>query len=77
MKESETKIIEINDVKARVMEAFIRWLYLGTIECEELAEELFVLGDRYMIEELKVNLFRSLSFTLIFRLIAWSLLRKL
>jgi hypothetical protein len=36
------------------MEVFIHWLYLGEIVNPIFAEELFLLGDRYMIDELKV-----------------------
>jgi hypothetical protein len=55
MKEAKSKTLEIKDVPAPVVEAFIYWLYLGRIEKTELVTDLFLLAHCYMIEELKVR----------------------
>lgn len=54
-KEAKTKVIPIKEVAAEVMEVFIRYLYLGTVEDDGPIEELFKLGSKYMISDLKVG----------------------
>lgn len=55
-KESESKVIVIEDATPLVVESFIRYLYLGTVEDSDPIEELFDLGDKYMIPDLMVRL---------------------
>lgn len=55
-KESESKVIVIEDATPLVVESFIRYLYLGTVEDSDPIEELFDLGDKYMIPDLMVGL---------------------
>lgn len=54
-KEAKSKVIAIKEVTAETMEAFIHYLYLGTIEDKNQVEELFKLGSKYMIPDLKVS----------------------
>jgi hypothetical protein len=59
------------------LEAFIRWMYLGKIVKPALAENLFLLGDRYMVEELKVCLFLSVILEPFFRMTALAISLKI
>lgn len=54
-KEAKTKVLSITGVTAEAMEVFIRYLYLGTVENGGPIEELFKLGSKYMISDLKVG----------------------
>ncbi|KAI6191202.1 Speckle-type POZ protein B [Aphelenchoides bicaudatus] len=64
-KESELNEINIEDVKAPVMEEFIYWLYRGAIrKVSDLIEDLFALANKYDVVELKVECVRHLADTL-------------
>lgn len=54
-KEAESKVIVVEDITAPVMEFFIRYLHLGTVESDDPIEELFVLGNKYEISDLVVE----------------------
>ncbi len=56
-KEAKEKHIIITDFKVPAIEAFIRWLYLGEIQSDDVADALYALGDKYLIDILKVSLF--------------------
>jgi hypothetical protein len=54
--ESKTGVVKITDINANVMEALIKFLYLGAFEqLDEVAGKLFVAADKYAIHELKVQ----------------------
>lgn len=53
--EGTSKSADLGDVAANTMEAFIRYMYLGTLEEDDPFEELYKLGDRYMISNLKAS----------------------
>lgn len=54
-KEGQTNEIDIVDFDANTIENFVKWLYLGEIESDELALELYFLAQKYLIEDLKVS----------------------
>lgn len=56
-KEGQTNEIDIVDFDANTIENFVKWLYLGEIESDELALELYFLAQKYLIEDLKVSYF--------------------
>lgn len=56
-KESQSGEILIEDFEPATIESFIRWLYLGEIDNEDLVDDLFALADKYLINELKVSCF--------------------
>lgn len=59
-KEGKTGEIDITDFDATIVENFIKWLYLGEIDSEDTAIDLFSLAEKYLIQELKVSIFVEL-----------------
>jgi hypothetical protein len=54
--EAQTGVIDMSDSSYGAIESFIEFLYLGTAEkLDEFVEELFVLADKYCVEQLKVG----------------------
>jgi hypothetical protein len=51
----DTKKAEIRNASAQAVEAFIKWMYLGTIEDVAVLEELYMLSEKYVVEGLKVS----------------------
>jgi hypothetical protein len=54
-KEGKDKKVTIEDIPADTMEALIYWMYTGKLVAEQEVENLFVVADRYLVSELKVN----------------------
>ena len=56
-KEAHDKLVQIEKVKAPVMDAFIHHLYLAEIpiQGDDLIEGLYVLADKYLVTDLKVT----------------------
>lgn len=55
--EAQTGVIEINNIKASVMEALIQYMHLKTVDdLDGIARELFVASDKYDMDELTVSL---------------------
>jgi hypothetical protein len=63
--EGKIGMIAIEDFDIATVEGFIQWLYLGRVEPDELADKLFVFGDKYQIGELKVSCFWSYWYSLL------------
>ncbi|KAI6175391.1 Speckle-type POZ protein-like protein [Aphelenchoides bicaudatus] len=63
-KESQSGEILIEDFEPATIESFIRWLYLGEIDNEDLVDDLFALADKYLINELKSQCSIVMSSTL-------------
>jgi speckle-type POZ protein len=55
-RETQTKTIQIDDVDANLVEAMLKYCYSGKVEnLAEIAQDLYVLADRYQMEELQVK----------------------
>ncbi|KAI6170341.1 TD and POZ domain-containing protein 2-like protein [Aphelenchoides bicaudatus] len=52
--ENLSKKVEINDISAETIEAFIKWMYTGNV-CNELIEELYFAADKYLVHDLKLR----------------------
>jgi hypothetical protein len=56
MKEQATGVVEITDVDAKTMKAFVEYLHTESVEnLSEVALELFKCADKYMVDGLKVS----------------------
>jgi hypothetical protein len=55
--EGQTKTVKIAGIEEKVMQDFIKWLYLGEADMNKHGKELFIISDRYQIRSLKVNFF--------------------
>ena len=54
MKENESGIIEINDMKLEVFEDLLKYIYTGKApNVDSHVEELFAASDQYQVEKLK------------------------
>jgi hypothetical protein len=54
--ETQTGIIEITDIKANVMEALIKYMYLDKVgDLSSISIDLFKAADKYRVKELKVG----------------------
>lgn len=55
-KEAKTGIIEIKDIPADIVKAFVEYLYIGHVEdLDLLVPDLFDIADKYNVESLKVG----------------------
>jgi hypothetical protein len=52
--ETQTGIVEITDIKANVIEALIKYMYLGKVD-NIGSIDLFKAADKYRVEGLKVG----------------------
>jgi speckle-type POZ protein len=71
MKESKTKTVHINDIKGKVLQEMLRFMYTGKIEdVKANASALIFAAEKYDIKELKdlcvSSLIKNLSTTNIF-----------
>lgn len=55
--ESKTGEVQINDASVESINAFVEFLHLGAVESmnSELAKDLLVLSDKYIVKLLKVT----------------------
>jgi hypothetical protein len=54
---SASKKVKINDSSVSSVDALIRWIYLSEIKDQAIVEELYYLGHKYMLVDLKVSIF--------------------
>ncbi|KAI6174510.1 Speckle-type POZ protein-like protein [Aphelenchoides bicaudatus] len=52
-KEDTEKKVEIEYVSTEIMQTFIKWMYTGKIDKVAYIEDLYIVADRYLIEDLK------------------------
>jgi hypothetical protein len=56
--EAQTGVVEMDDASYEVIHAFVEFMYLeSTDKLEVLAEQLYVLADKYDVPKLKVGIF--------------------
>ena len=64
-KESQTLVVEIEDISAEVFQQVLQYLYTGTAKkMKEMATELLVVADKYQIDPLKKECACALGKTL-------------
>jgi len=61
--EKQSSIIKIEDVRSEIMDKFIKYLYIRSFsaDMEDIAEELFILADRYAVQLLLDECVNTLS----------------
>jgi hypothetical protein len=68
-KEGQSNEVLIEDFDASTVASFVRWLYLGELDSDEVATEVYFFAEKYLITDLKVtiltllNLYNSISRT--------------
>ena len=60
MEEAKHNRVDVKDVDSEVMDQMLRFIYTGKApDLERMAAELLAAADKYALDRLKVNIFRS------------------
>jgi hypothetical protein len=53
--EGKESRLELEDISKETVDAFIRWMYCNEIDKTEQVECMYVLADKYLMDDLKVS----------------------